>query len=113
LKIAFVVNPWSQRFARLHVDPVAVTLFRQPVDQGPGELRVPEKGSPLGKSQVGSDQGRLAFVPFLHQGEKQRDVRGFDFHITDFVDQETVVGSVPPEELSLRTVGQRGEEFAE
>lgn len=51
-----------------------------------------QKGGPLGKPEIGCNQGRFLLVPFVHQGKKQPDLYRLDLHISQFVDYKTIGG---------------------
>ena len=72
-----------------------------------------QERSPLGEAQIGSDDRRLLLVPLVHQRKELADLRGLDFDVTDFIDDEAVVGRITLEQLAVATIGQRLEEFLE
>jgi len=44
--------------------------------------------------EIGGYERGLFLVSFVHQGEKQPDLYGFDLYVSNFVDHEAVAGEV-------------------
>jgi hypothetical protein len=73
----------SQTNALLHVDDVAV--LSKPVNEGGCQVSVLEKGTPLAKAQIGSEERRLFAMAFVHQGEEKTYLNRFDLYVANFV----------------------------
>ena len=74
---------WPQTNALLHVDDMAV--LGEPVNKGGCQVSVLQKGTPLAEAQVGSEQGGLFAVAFVHQGEEKPHLNRFNLYVANFV----------------------------
>ena len=66
----------AQAGAVVQVEDVAV--LGQAIDEGGGQRGVLEEGIPVGKAEVGGDEGGLFLVALLQEGEEEADLGGFD-----------------------------------
>ena len=65
-------------------------MVSQPVQQGGGELGVPEDLHPLAEGQVGGDEGGTPFVPLRQQVKEQLTAGPVEGHEPEFIHDEQV-----------------------
>jgi hypothetical protein len=69
-----------------------MAVFRQPIDEGCGQMVVFQKRRPLGEAKVGGDQRGFFLVSSAHEGKKQPDLYRLDLHIAQLINQQAVGG---------------------
>ena len=97
--------------AAFHIDDMAV--LDEPVNEGGGQMGVFEERAPVGKAQVGGDQGGLFLVPLVHQGKEEPDLDRFDLDVANFIDEQTIEAYIFFEDLAFGVVGDGAVKFGD